>query len=185
MPAPTSTPCGPVPKGGGITLSLDLAKVGVMAVPDRPGVAGTIIGALARREIPVHFIVETSDLSNRSHIVFCVEAKHLTRALEAIDEVAAEIQPEKVIHQAGVAMVSVYGPHFRERPGCAAAAFQTLAAAGINILAISTSVSSISCLVAATALAPAVDALARAFEVPESAVLAYADGLSKPFRPSR
>lgn len=180
-----SGPCGQVPRASGVVLSLGLAKVGVMSIPDRLGIAGTVIGALARRGIAVQFVVETTDLDNRSHIVFCVEEQLLPQSLAAIDEVAGEIQAERVISQGNVCMVSVYGPHFRERPGCAAAAFQALAAAGIDILAISTSVSSISCLVEARGLETAVQALASAFDVPEGSILAYDDGLSKPWKPSR
>jgi aspartate kinase len=183
MLKPTPSPCGEVPRASGVTLSLHLAKVGVMSVPDRPGIAGAVVGALAARGIAVQFVVETTDLNNRSHIVFCVEEALLAESLAAVDDVAGEIQAEKVISQPGVAMVSVYGPHFRERPGCAAAAFQTLAGAGINILAIATSVSSISCLVEAKAVDIAVRALAEAFGVSDSALLVYAEGLSKPWKP--
>jgi aspartate kinase len=182
---PTTSPIEQPPRAGGIVLALDLARVGVMSVPDRPGIASTVVGALASHGIPVQFVVETTDLHNRSHIVFCVEESLLEATLAAVEQVSPVIEAEKVVHETGVALISVYGPHFRERSGCAALAFKTIATAGINIIAISTSVSSISCLVSRTVLNAAVEALAKAFSVPDCAILVYADGLSKPWRAGR
>jgi aspartate kinase len=178
-------PTSQAPRAGGISLALDLARVGVMSVPDRPGIASKVVGALAEQGIAVQFVVETTDLANRSHIILCVDQDLLDQTLAAIALVSPLIEAEKVIHETGLALISVYGPHFRERPGCAALAFKAIASAGINIIAISTSISSISCLVSRQSLDAAVDALAEAFSVPDCAILVYADGLSKPWRPAR
>lgn len=173
------------PRASGLVLTRGLAKVGVMSAPDRPGVAGAVVGALAERDIAAQFVVETTDLDNRSHIVCCVEERLLPPALRAVEVVAAAIGAERVVHRGGLAVVSVHGPHFRERPGAAAAAFRAIASAGVNILAISTSLSSISSLVDEGSLEPAVRALAGAFQVPEEAILETSEGLSVPWRPGR
>jgi aspartokinase len=63
-------------------------------------------------------------------------------------------------------MVSIFGPHFAERPGIAGTMFSALASASINILAISTSISSLCCIIEETDMEPAVEVLREAFELP-------------------
>ena len=75
------------------------------------------------------------------------------------------------------------GPHFRERPGCGAAACAAIAKEGVNILAISTSLSSIACMVDGAELAATVRSLQRTFELPNDAVMVADDGLSRPVKP--
>ncbi len=118
-----------------------------MSLPDRPGIAGLLLGAIGRRSVNAHFVVELTDNTNRSHIVIGVSETDLGEALSAVQDIASRIQFSEVVHQRDVVLVSIHGPHFRDRPGCAAEAFAAIAAAGVNILAISTSVSSISRLV--------------------------------------
>lgn len=184
--AARSCPAPDMPlKASGLVLTRRLAKVGVMSAPDRPGIAGAVVGALAEQGIAAQFVVETTDLDNRSHIVCCVEERLLEPALAAVEVVARAIGAERVVHRGGLAVVSVHGPHFRERPGCAAAAFRAIASAGVNILAISTSLSSISSLLDEGSLEAAVKALAVAFQVPEDAILETAGGLSVPWKPGR
>jgi aspartate kinase len=143
----------------------DLALVGVMAIPDRPGIAAAIFKALGTRGINVQFIVQCVDLSKRSHVVLCVASKHLATALGVLEPVKARIGAQQLIHIPQVGVVITYGPEFREQPGVAAKVGAALAAAEINILAISTSFSTVSCVVAGEHLDDAVRALKNAFEV--------------------
>jgi len=143
----------------------DLALIGMMAIPDRPGIAAAIFEALGARGIALQFIVQCIDLSNRSHVVLCVASKYLTTALGVLEPVSARIRAKEVIHIPQVGVVITYGPEFRELPGVAGKVGSALAAAGINILAISTSFSTVSCVVAGHRLADAVKALQDAFEL--------------------
>jgi aspartate kinase len=143
----------------------DLALVGVMAIPDRPGIAAAIFEALGSRGINAQFIVQCVDLSNRSHVVICVASKDLTAALGVLEPVRARIGAEQVLHKPRVGVVITYGPEFREQPGVAGKVCAALAAAGINILAISTSFSTVSCVVPGDLLADAVQALKDAFDL--------------------
>jgi aspartate kinase len=149
-----------------------------MSVPDRPGIASALLNALGEKCVNVEFIVQSIDLKNRSHIILCVGQDMLEAALAVIEEVKSKLQPEEVICQRDVSMLSVFGPHFRDHPGVAGLTFSALASAGINILAISTSISTISCIIESEHLADAVEALQNAFEVPSSAVFTAVGGLS-------
>jgi aspartate kinase len=172
-------------KAGGIIQSVDLAQIGVMSVPDRPGIASAVLGALGERDINVQFIVQSIDLKNCTHIILCVGQEDLDVALLAISEIRSGVEAEEVIWRSEVAIVSVYGPHFRDNPGIASAAFSALASAGINILAISTSVSTLSCVLDGAFVSDAVEALREAFDVPSSAIFTASRGLSLRSRSGR
>jgi len=153
-------------KIGGIMSNGGLAKVGVMSVPDRPGVAAAVLNRLGEQSINVQFIVQCIDLENRDHVVLCVSRTDLQPALEALEAIKGEIGAQAIIHHPEVGIVSVFGPDFRERPGIAAQVFQALASKGINILAISTSISTVSCVIAEELLDRAEEVLGETFALP-------------------
>jgi len=153
-------------KIGGIIQNRNLAKIGVMSIPDRPGVAGAIFSALGKKGINVPFIVHTIDLNNLDNLVICVAREDLTAALEVLHTVRETVGAEEIVYDGEVGIVSMFGPHFGERPGIAGVMFSALASAGINILAISTSISSTSCLLDADDMDEAVRALEGTFELP-------------------
>lgn len=151
---------------GGILKYEHLAKIGVMSVPDRPGVAAAVLGALGEQQINVPFIVQCIDLAQKDHIIFCVDRDDLEKALAVVDRVVKEVGAEAVIHNPHVAIIAIFGPDFRIRPNIAGVFFSALAAAGINILAISTSISTLSCVIEGDRLNDAVAAVCGAFELP-------------------
>ncbi|MFB0533646.1 MAG: ACT domain-containing protein [Anaerolineae bacterium] len=153
-------------KIGGIIQRRNLAKIGVMSIPDRPGVAGAIFSALGERGVNISFIVHNIDLNDLDNIVFCVARQDLTAALEALETVRERVEAKEIVYDGEVGIVSMFGPHFGERPGIAGVMFSALASTGINILAISTSISSTSCLVDASDMDEAVQALEKTFELP-------------------
>ena len=153
-------------KIGGIIQSKQLAQVGVMSAPDRPGLAGKILSALGKEEINIQFIVQSVDLSGRGTITFCIDQKDLEESLRVLSQVKPLTGFEKVVHQSPVAIISVFGPHFREKPAIAGAMFSALGNSGINILAISTSISTLSCVIEEALLPEAVKAISEAFELP-------------------
>ncbi|NIV29337.1 MAG: ACT domain-containing protein, partial [Anaerolineae bacterium] len=85
----------------------------------------------------------TFDLNNQDSIALCVAQSQLAKALQVLESVSSSVGAKKVVHTGKVAMIAVFGPHFGERPGVAGVMFSALASAGINILAISTSISSL------------------------------------------
>ena len=153
---------------GGILKKRDLARIGIMGIPARPGVASAIFTALGDKGINCPFIAHTIDLDNQDNIVLCVVQSQLAASLEALEKISHDTGTLKVVHSRGVAVVSVYGPHFGERPGVAGVMFTALAGANINIQAISTSISTLSCIINATQLDDAVEILLEAFQHPGS-----------------
>lgn len=154
----------PREKMGGVIQYTDLALVGIMAVPDRPGIAAAVFETLGKRGINVVFIVQSTDLNNNTHIVFCVASKDLSLVLGLLEPVREKFGGQRLTHNSSVAIVSIFGPDFKERPGIAGTMYAGLADAGINILSISTSMSSVSCVIDRNRLADAVEALKGIFE---------------------
>jgi aspartate kinase len=153
-------------KIGGIIQNRDLAKIGIMSVPDRPGVAGAIFGALGTGGVNCPFIVHTIDLNDLDNIVVCVARGDLKAALRVLRSVKEMVGATEVVYDREVGMVSIFGPHFGQRAGIAGLMFSALASAGINILAISTSISSLSCIVDLEDMDEAVRAIEHAFALP-------------------
>lgn len=165
-------------KAGGIIQNLNLAKIGLNSVLNRPGVASAVFSALGKRGINVQFIVQAIELNDRANMTLCVKNSDLESALSVIEEVRSEVQPEKIIYQSNVAVISVYGPHFRDQPGIAGTVFATLASIGINILAISTSISAVSCVIDADRSNEAITALMETFDIPANAIFTASHGIS-------
>lgn len=151
---------------GGIIQNRNLAKISVMSIPDRPGVAGAIFDALGSGQINCPFIVHTIDLNNLDSIVLCVDRNHLDAALQVLRAVQETVGAQEVVYDQEVGMVSVFGPHFGQRSGIAGTMFSALASVGVNILAISTSISSLTCVIDIGSMDEAVRALGEAFELP-------------------
>jgi aspartokinase len=151
---------------GGIMQTTGLAKVGVMSIPDRPGIAGKIMSSLGGKGINVQFVVQCIDIHDNDQVVFCIAEDELPLAREILESVRREVGAEQVIQRPNVAIISIFGPDFRERPGIAGAMFSALAGRGINILAISTSISTLSCVIDADLLGEAVAAMRDTFDLP-------------------
>jgi aspartate kinase len=151
---------------GGIMQNAHLALLNVTAVPDRPGIAAAILGELGRRSINVQFIVQCIDQSKQDQVALCIDRDDWQAAEDAVAKVAPDLQAGRVIAYPEVAIVSIFGPDFRERPGIAGTMFDSLAAVGINIMAISTSISTVSCVIESETLEMALDALRGTFDLP-------------------
>jgi aspartate kinase len=151
---------------GGIMQNAHLSLLNVTAVPDRPGTAAAILSQLGERGINVQFIVQCIDQNHQDQIALCVDREDLPAALDVVNRVAPQLEAGRVLAQPEVAIVSIFGPDFRERPGIAGTMFQALAQRKINILAVSTSISTVSCVIQAEPLEMALAALREAFALP-------------------
>ncbi|MBE3583019.1 MAG: aspartate kinase [Limnochordaceae bacterium] len=147
----------------GVTHDANVAKVVVVDVPDRPGVAARIFGALAKQRINVDMIVQTTKEKQETDLLFTVCRDDLARAGEVVRQVAHELGAREVLEDESVAKVSIVGAGMMMNPGVAAMMFETLAEQGINIQVISTSEIKVSCLVEASQVAQAVRSLHRRF----------------------
>jgi aspartate kinase len=153
-------------KIGGVMHSDGLAMLGVLAIPSRPGVAGKILAAMGDHNINVQFIVQTADRDGNDHVVFCIGRDDLKQALELLEGVRQEVCGQNIVCEAGLGMVSIFGPDFRQRPGIAGQMFGALGRVDINIKAISTSTSTISCVIQGDRVSDAIKSLEETFEVP-------------------
>ena len=153
-------------KIGGIIQNPHLAAVWILGVADKPGIAATVLNALGEKEISAQFIVQIIDSHSQDHICICIDRDALDLARPLADSAAREIGAQSVEYTDEASLISIFGPDFRERPGIAGIMFNALASRNINILAISTSISTISCVIEAHHLDNALEAVHEAFELP-------------------
>ncbi|MEX2648664.1 MAG: aspartate kinase [Alphaproteobacteria bacterium] len=133
----------------GIAYSRDEAKVTVVKVADRPGVAARLFGPLAAAGINVDMIVQGASEDGRTaDLTFTVTKSDLGAALAAVERLKGDLGFTALVHDASVVKVSVIGVGMRSHAGVAAKMFQALADRGINLQAISTSEIKISVLIA-------------------------------------
>jgi aspartate kinase len=151
---------------GGIMHSDGLAMIGVLAMPSRPGLAGRILSTMGETNVNVQFIVQLVDRDGKDHVVFCVDRKDLDTAIEVLSSIREDVSAQDIVHDASVGLVSIFGPDFRQRPGIAGEMCAALGQANVNIQAISTSISTISCVIQASRVPDAVKTLQDTFEMP-------------------
>ncbi|NLG27171.1 MAG: ACT domain-containing protein [Chloroflexi bacterium] len=157
---------GPPIKVGGIIETRELCLIGVMSAPDRPGLAAAIFARLGAEQLNVQCIVQSIDLNGDSHVQFCVAMSDAEQAIAVLRPVAESLRARQVTTRGPVSHLSVFGPDFRQRPGIAGTVFKALADTGVNILAVSMSISTISCVVAEHDHDAAIAGLRRVLEVP-------------------
>jgi aspartate kinase len=134
----------------GIAHDTSEAKVTIRRVPDRPGVAGRTFRPLAEAGINIGEIVQNTSLDGLADISFTLPEDELIRAEPILEQLSREIEAEGFTSERDIAKVSVIGAGMKTNPGVAAAIFEALADAGINIEIISTSSIRVSCVVPAS-----------------------------------
>ncbi len=147
----------------GVTYDRDQAKITVIHVPDRPGVAARLFTPLSEKNIVVDMIIQNASIQGHTDLTFTVSRKDLREATRIISEVVQEVGAEKIEVDDNVAKVSIIGVGMISHSGVAARMFQTLAREGINIMMISTSEIKVSCVVEAKYTELAVTVLHNAF----------------------
>jgi aspartate kinase len=162
----------------GLAHDRNVAKVTVVAVPDRPGIARSIFQPLADAGVNVDMIVQNVGHGGETDLSFTVPQAELGKAKKALDPVVRDLGARELTTDASVAKVSIVGAGLHNAPGYAARMFGTLAEANVNIEMISTSEVRITCMIAEDELETALRALHNAFELerPESAEVTAAAG---------
>jgi aspartate kinase len=149
----------------GLAHDRNVAKVTLVAVPDRPGVARTVFEPLAEAGINVDMIVQNVGHGGATDMSFTVPRAELGRAKKVLEPVVRDLGAREITTDASVAKVSIVGAGLHNAPGYAARMFGTLADAGVNIEMISTSEVRITCMIAEDELSTALSALHGAFEL--------------------
>jgi len=158
-----------------VELDTNQAKVALLRIPDRPGVAAKLFKEIAHQRVNVDLIIQSIHDGNTNDIAFTVTKESLPQAQAvavAIGPVLrndpGQLEQAEVMVEKEIAKISIAGAGMIGRPGIAAKMFQTLADAGINIEMISTSEIKVSCVIESKDAQLALNSLMRAFEVEES-----------------
>jgi aspartate kinase len=154
-----------------VTHSTEEARMTLIGVPDRPGAAAAIFGALAEANCNVDTIIQNEPLSGgrAAEVSFTLPSEDLRAAEQALAPVIGDLGMSVGTDRL-IGKVSIVGAGMRSHPGVAAKVFQTLAEKNINIEMISTSPIKISCIIRAEAVPDAVRALHAAFELGEGGI---------------
>jgi len=148
----------------GIAFSRDEAKITLLAVPDKPGVAYSILGPIAAANIDVDMIVQNQSVAGTTDFSFTVNRNEFGRAIETLrKDVLAQVQAREIVSDEKVCKVSIVGIGMRSHVGVASLMFRTLSEEGINIQMISTSEIKTSVLIDDKYMELAVRALHKAF----------------------
>ena len=154
----------------GVAFNRDEAKITVMGVQDRPGVAFSILGPVADENIEVDMIVQNSGADGTTDFTFTVHRNDYARTLQIVRERTSQWGASEVTGDDRIVKISLVGVGMRSHAGIASRMFQTLAAESINIQMISTSEIKISVVVDEKYLELGVRALHTAFGLEENGV---------------
>ncbi len=151
----------------GVAFSRDEAKMTLISVADRPGIAAAIFGPLAEAGVNVDMIVQNISEEGRTDMTFSVPTDQIARAQAALDQAKTDggINFREIVADDDVAKVSIVGIGMRSHTGVAQKMFKTLADEGVNIRVITTSEIKVSVLIDRKYLELAVQALHDAFEL--------------------
>ncbi|MBI2165904.1 MAG: aspartate kinase [Chloroflexi bacterium] len=147
----------------GVACDLNVGKITVLGVPDRPGIAAAIFEPLAQAGVSVDVIVQNASVEKLTDVSFTISRTDLPRAVELVRSIAHAIGAKGTTSSSGLAKVSIVGAGIQNAPGYAARTFRALADAGVNIEMITTSEIRITCIVAEEKAKEAVRILHRAF----------------------
>jgi aspartate kinase len=159
----------------GIAFERDEAKITILGVPDRPGIAYQILGPIGDANIDVDMIVQNVSHDGMTDFSFTVHRNDLQKALKTLEPVVKHIKARGVESGDKIAKVSVVGVGMRSHAGIASSMFRTLAEEGINIEMISTSEIKISVVINEKYVELAVRALHKAFALEQASQFGTAD----------
>ncbi len=149
----------------GIAHDMDVAKITITGVPDRPGVAAAIFMPLAKAGVSVDTIVQNASANNITDLTFTIIKKDIPKAMKIIAPVARKIGAKECLSDKKLGKVSIIGTGMQNTPGYAAKMFRTLFERDINIQLITTSEIRITCIIAEDKVKDAVKALHKAFDL--------------------
>jgi len=151
---------------GGILQAKKYTMLKIVGLPNKPGFAGKILTKLGRANINLHFITQGEDTHGFATMTLCIDPKNSKEAVEIINSKMIGDDNHSVEETPNISSLTVYGPHFREKPAISGEMCSTLGDVGVNILGISTSISSICCLLKDEDFDRAYDALLSVFDLP-------------------
>ncbi|MCD6205502.1 MAG: ACT domain-containing protein [Candidatus Marinimicrobia bacterium] len=154
-------------KIGGILETRNLVMISILSAPNQPGVAGKVLTVLGKNNINIEFITESENLEGTADITFCIKSSDKDKVRYLLSGMRGIVRARGDKWYEHVMILVVYGPHFREKPTISGKMCEQLGKYNINILGISTSISSISCIINESDYDNAMKSLLEAFELPE------------------
>jgi aspartate kinase len=149
----------------GITYNKDEAKISVMRVPDKPGIAARIFTPLSQANITVDMIIQNVSHEGYTDLTFTVPHADFKKSLKAVEAISREIGAAGVQSDENIAKISIVGVGMRSHSGVASKMFDVLSKEGINIQMISTSEIKVSCVIDAKYTELAIRLLHEAFDL--------------------
>ena len=149
----------------GIAHDADVAKIALLGVPDRPGVAAEIFRAVGGHGVNVRMIVQASGEGGKNDVTFAVGTHDVKTVLPIVEEMRKQLGARAFVYDPDVAIISVVGEGLATSPGTAGAVFEALAKAEVNIELISTSSITITCMVRQQDVERAVRSLHEALQM--------------------
>lgn len=149
----------------GIVHDLNVAKVTILGVPDKPGIASAIFDPLAKQNVSVDTIVQNASVERITDLTFTVAKNDLDKAMRVVEPVVKDIGARDCTADAKLGKVSIVGTGMQNTPGFAARMFRALYDRGINIELITTSEIRITCIIDEEKVEDAVRVLHQAFEL--------------------
>jgi aspartate kinase len=147
----------------GIAHDLNVAKVTIVGVPDRPGIASAVFELLAKANISVDTIVQNASINKITDLTFTVARGDLDKAMSLIKPIAKSIGAKDCVSDSTLAKISIVGTGMQNTPGYASGMFRALSEQSINIQLITTSEIKITCIIAEDRAKDAIKALHKAF----------------------
>jgi len=153
----------------GIAYDADVAKIALLGVPDRPGVAAEIFREVGGHGVNVRMIVQATGSDSKNDVTFAVGSHDVRTVLPIVEQVRKRLGARAFVYDPDVAILSVVGEGLATSPGTAGEVFAALAEAGVNIEIISTSSITITCIVRKTDAERAIRSLHDALRLEQEA----------------
>lgn len=153
-------------KIGGILENHNLTLYQITLIADKPGAAGSILKFFAQRHINLEYITESATPDGYGVLAICIRDEDATQVDTFIAENPKDLENFKITKTENISTLGIYGPHFREKDSVAARFCTLLGAAGVNILGISSSISSVCCVIESHLLEQGKQAILKRFELP-------------------
>ncbi len=151
----------------GIAIDTNVAKITILGVIDRPGIASTLFDPLAEAGISVDVIVQNASVEGTTDLTFTVSSSDLAKALEVVEPFIRDLGGRDLVSSDKLAKVTIVGTGMQNAPGYASRMFRALYQANINIEMITTSEIRITCIIERERVAEAAQTLHSAFELEE------------------
>ena len=133
---------------------------------DKPGTAAKILKFFGEKRLNLEYITETGASDGTAAMTVCVVNKIGQRIDEFLKNHQELVESMHIVKTENVSLIGVYGPHFREKPAIASTFCALIGEASVNILSLSSSISSISCIINSQQMSTAKSALLKYFSLP-------------------